>query len=180
MGKIIRLFILSILLLSFLSFSYAAEQDKTPFELIIALSQSGLSGERIICAKCKNDKVPNFHILLKNISDKPQKIWAETCSWGYNNLSFELLVNDSNIIIKKVPISWYRNVPVYLILNPNEYTVFDIYITSNEWENFPKINSRTAARLKAIYEVKENEESEKFNVWTGRVDSSALNVVLFP
>jgi hypothetical protein len=175
MKKTLSLFLVSIFLSS-LYFSYAEEQNKVPFELIIVMPLT--SGIEKPIGK-EFGKRPNFHILLKNISDKPQKIWSEWCSWGYSNLSFELTLDGKKFIVKKTPIGWRRNVPADLTILPHEYMVFDIYI-SDEWENFPKVDKKTIAEIRVRYKIVGDREAKEYGVWTGEICSQTLQVTVYP
>ena len=169
MKKILIFLLLDIWLLSSVLCIYANE-DKSPFSLTIVFPLSYDVKEKMIYGNKSY-----FHVLLKNISNEPQRIWKEWCSWGYYNLSFEMISEGKKILIKQGLGSWLKNYPDSGIINPNEYVVFDV-----NWLNFPDVKHTEKKRgeLKAIYEVKADDESKSLGVWTGRVESAPVEITI--
>ncbi|MFA6281915.1 MAG: hypothetical protein WCY05_05385 [Candidatus Omnitrophota bacterium] len=176
-----RIFFVSyfLFLLFFPSLLFAQSPDKE-MTLTLVIPQAHNFSERQIYKRFDNK--PNFHVLLKNISNKSERIWQEICSSGYENLYFELEVNGKKILIQKSPKDWSKNYPDYLTINPGEYIVFDVYITTDEWGGLPKVTEKTPVKIKAIYETKEIplKNSKSYNVWSGKIESQTLDVSIYP
>lgn len=121
-----------------------------------------------------------FHVLVTNVSDKPVRLWTDRYSWGYDSLSFELLQGDGKVtpIIKK-PRGWDKNFPDWLELQPGESYVLNVEFYSARgqaiWENVPsaaeQANKPMLVKLRAVYEIRPDEQSQKLGVWTGKVES---------
>ena|ERR1041385_3304838 len=123
----------------------------------------------------------HFHVILSNVSDQPQRLWREWCSWGYSALSFEISDKAGKTsMIKKRPKAWSKNYPDFCTLQPGETLVIDVYFLAQDvWDNFPKPRGEGEAfTIRAIYEVRSEEWSQKYSVWTGRVVSKAATYVL--
>ena len=73
------------------------------------------------------------------------------------------------------------------ILAPQEVHVIDVFLSDpHEWQGFPAYPSSThKLTMRAIYEVKEDEEDMKSDiwkashVWTGKVVSEPVEILLF-
>jgi hypothetical protein len=174
--------VLAVFLCFVLSVPLYAQDNNSPFELMLVIPARLDLGKRQI-SKSFNNK-PQFHVVFKNISDKPQKIWNESCSWGYENLSFEMILDGQKVLIEKKSRDWEKNFPDYWTILPGEYFVFDIYITSDEW-NFPTIGEASKiVGLKALYKNTSNSfktgtEGNYEGFWTGQIESQVLEVTLY-
>src|SRR6188472_4536687 len=63
----------------------------------------------------------HFHVLVKNVSDAPLRLWTDKYSWGYGNLSFEQVAADGTVTkVKKKPRGWDKNFPDWLELQPGD------------------------------------------------------------
>jgi len=120
----------------------------------------------------------HFHILVKNVSDKPVRLWTDRFSWGYDNLSFELIGDDGTITtIQRTPRSWTKNFPDWLEVAPGECWVIDVnWFTAKVKDIWEKAADRPESspkpklvKLRAVYEVHPDAESKKLGVWTGKV-----------
>lgn len=123
-----------------------------------------------------------FSVVLTNLSDKPVRLWREWCSWGYFALSF--VVNDDAgkaTVVKKAGRGWDKNYPDWTQLDPGDSMVFEVTFGENTWENapLPAPGKSLKVRMKAVYEVREDEESKKLNVWTGKVESPELAFTIY-
>jgi len=155
---------------------YAAEK-KAPLALSIVIPQSGKAEERQVTI---GGKPPQFHVLIKNVSNKPRRIWKEWCSWGYFNLSFELTIGGKKILLEKKERGWDKNAPSFMTIPPGESAIINVNLAPVVWKNISMIKgSAMDARLKAIYKVAPDKYSKKYNVWTGRIESKALTVSIY-
>jgi hypothetical protein len=117
---------------------------------------------------------PHLHVLVRNIVDTAQRIWDETFSLGYYALFFEIVGDDGAIsTIRKKVREFTRNIPSSWTLEPGESFVFDVYLGDRSlWEGVPLPGpSCKTVRLRAVYEVTPDAESQRLRVWTGRVAS---------
>ena len=130
---------------------------------------------RVLCRSW--DK--NFHIVLRNVSDKPQNIWQDWVSWGYFALSFELKDESGKTwVAKKILAAFNQNGPMFWTLKPNEYLVIDVCLADDQksdWQKWKGFPHNQAVSMRAIFEIQEDGESKKHSVWTGRVVSEWNN-----
>ena len=131
----------------------------------------------------QKDKTSHFHVLVTNISDVPQRIWQDWNSWGWFNLRFEFVEAGRRVIrAAKTGHVWSGNAPICWTLAPHEVHVFDVYFADPEkgWDGFPPLEKteRKYFTITAIYETGESAESKAQRVWTGKIASEPLNVLL--
>ncbi|MFT7638897.1 MAG: hypothetical protein ACI9G1_000622 [Pirellulaceae bacterium] len=121
----------------------------------------------------------HLHVLVTNVSDKPIRVWTDRFSWGYDNLSFEMIDNDGNVtrVIKK-PRNWTKNYPDWLELEAGGSYVLNVDWYSErgraQWDNTPTADGKrgpTPVKLRAVYEVRPDDESRKLGVWAGKISS---------
>jgi len=148
-----------------------------PIAVSIAVPHRGT--ERVLEASGRN---PHFHVIVSNVSDKPQRIWREWCSWGYYGLSFELTDSTGKTrIAKKKPRDWTKNYPDFWTIAAHESLVIDVnFADTDTWEGFPRPQSVSQAYLmRAVLEFRADDESRQHFVWTGRVVSKADKYVFY-
>lgn len=119
----------------------------------------------------------HFHVLVKNVSDAPLRLWTDKYSWGYSNLSFEQISADGTVTqIKKKPRGWDKNYPDWLELQPGDTFVLNVnFAAADIWENPPKADAGkkpTLVKLRAVFEITPDEQSTKLAVWTGKLQSA--------
>ena len=124
----------------------------------------------------------HFHVVVTNISDEPVRLWREWCSWGYFNLSF--VVDDAAgnpVVVKKRPRGWDKNRPDWTILEPGDHMVFEVSFDESIWQDAPRSEAGQArsVRMKAVYEVKADDQSKEHGVWTGRVHSPEADYTVY-
>jgi len=124
----------------------------------------------------------HFHVLISNVSDKPQKIWREWCSWGYYALSFEITDESGKTwTATKKARDWDKNFPDSWTLAAKETLVLDVHFAgSDTWEGFPRPSgvSQTIT-IRAIFEISPDKDSQRDSVWTGRALSKADKFVIY-
>jgi len=123
----------------------------------------------------------HFHVLITNKSDDAVRLWSDRYSWGYDNLFFEIVDEGGMVIgtISKKPRGWDKNFPDWLSIKPGESYVLNVDFFSEQgrkiWENVPTLKRGTKphlVKLRAVYEVKPDEQSRKLDIWTGKIISS--------
>jgi len=143
--------------------------EDSPVSVTVAIPAH--NGERRVEHK---DHAANFHVIVSNTSDKPERIWREWCSWGYYGLSFELTgENGEKRAAQKKPQSWTRNFPDWWTLDPHESLVIDVHFGDlDAWQGFPlPENGSQTLTMQAIFEFEPDDEARKHGVWTGCVTS---------
>lgn len=121
----------------------------------------------------------HFHVLVTNTSKDVVNVWTDKFSWGYGNLSFEMVDDAGQTTkIRKKPRAWEKNYPDWLALGAGESYVLGVDLFSAQagdiWEGLPvKANKPVPQhiKLKAVYEIRPDQESTTLNVWTGRLES---------
>jgi hypothetical protein len=152
---------------------FSAEiEDDSQWKLSIAVLESnGLRSIRLSPSE-------HFNVVLENRSKKKQKIWKDTNSWGYSILYFELTYdNGTKQIVRKQPRTWRKNTPNYWLINHGEYLVYDVFLTSRDWNYvFPKNSKVRRVKMQAVIEIPGDEQTRKFNVWSGRIKSAIYEI----
>ncbi|MFH1594501.1 MAG: hypothetical protein ABID09_07380 [Candidatus Omnitrophota bacterium] len=179
MRKILIIF-LSILLFS----ARAGAVDTTaPFEIILVIPEA-FGSKSLDLARDPKDK-PSFHVLLKNISLIPQKIWDDEGFAGRDNLSFEMVI-DGNIefVHRNQEFGRSGDPGMRVMLYPGEYHVFDVYFNDRVWylPNFSKFKINT--RIRAVYANHTDDlfklmDVKDSHIWKGRVETDLSEVIIF-
>lgn len=123
----------------------------------------------------------HFHIVVTNVSDAPQRLWREWCSWGFFNLTFKIVdANGEESVATKKQREWTKNYPDFMELAPGEHYVIDVY-PHRDWTGFPlpANGKEMKLKLRAVYEIRPDDDSKKLNVWTGRIESDAIDVTVY-
>jgi hypothetical protein len=121
----------------------------------------------------------HFHVLWRNTSDRPLRIWAESSSWGYESLSFEITdATGKHWRALKRKAVFTRNIPTYVTIAPGQTLVKRVFFgDTTAWENFPLEKDQPfTVRIHAVFQVAPSPEATQFAVWTGRIESSEIAV----
>ena len=154
-----------------------ADEPKAPFTLSIVPSRSNTEAHSISTASKQPDV---FYVVLTNVSDRPQPIWETWCSWGYQTVSFEIVLPDGrNLSLAKKAQTFTRNFPATFIIPAGEHQIYPIRLDT-EWDHLPAFATPgdTAVTLKAVYGVAPTAESTAQSVWSGRVESAGYTLTL--
>jgi hypothetical protein len=147
-------------------------------ELTVSIAAPENHGSRSIII---NQPDSHFHVVVTNVSDKPQKLWREWCSWGYYDLSFKCInsLGEESVVVKQ-PREWTKNYPDWQSIPPGESLVIDVY-PSRDWKDFPlpAKGKEIKVRLQAVYEIKPDEQTKKEGVWTGKVESQMQEYTIY-
>ena len=149
--------------------------DDEPISVAISVpASSATNGSRMIRS---GDADAHFHVVVTNVSERPQRLWRDDCSCGYAALSFEFTDDTGKTwTAEKKPRGWRANEPFYWILEPHENLVFDVQFTSaSTWNGFPDVqpHMRKVVSMRAIFEIQPDDESRRQGVWTGHVQSQS-------
>jgi ankyrin repeat protein len=153
-------------------------------------SQKGLS-VAIVPAKDKSgsstiNRDGVFEVVFTNRSAKPIRLWSECCQLGYETLSFRCEGGNgqSSLMSKRGRHSWdWKNTPPQTITIPARGT-FSWKVNPSriwgdfEWKGVPEPNTGKAIKFSAIFEIKSTDAANKHGVWTGRVISEPVEVLV--
>jgi len=123
------------------------------------------------------DQKSHFHLLLTNKSNRPQRVWQDSNSWGYRSISFELTdASGKKWRVARKNTVFTRNIPSYHTIASGDTLVTDVYFGDLDlWDGFPlQKGQSTTVRMRAVLDVPESPESAQFGVWTGRVESTEI------
>lgn len=124
----------------------------------------------------------HFQVVVTNVSAKPVRLWREWCSWGYFGLSFVVTDGDGNpVVVKKRARSWPKNYPDWTTLEPGDHMVFEVSFDEPIWQDapMPEPGNSRPVRMKAVYEVRVDDETKEHEVWTGRVSSPEADYTVY-
>ena len=124
----------------------------------------------------------HFHVIITNTSGKPLLLWKEWCSWGYYTLSFEVMdENGKKTHVKKMPRPWTKNFPDSITILPGDHMVFEVSFAGATWQNapLPPKGKSHKIKMKAVFEIVEDEQSKKHGVWTGKVSSPEFPYTIY-
>lgn len=151
--------------------------SKPPFLRIrIAVPEGGSVSVR--------DDRSHFHVIIENISDRPQKIIDEPSSWGYSTLSFGYATSDGQKLkMQKLPREWSKNFLSLTTLQPGEMMVRDVYLDDAIWSNLPVSKNPGATsnvRLQAVFEQLPVNDVGSWrgglDPWQGRITSPEVAI----
>jgi hypothetical protein len=152
---------------------WTAAAEEKPFHLAIVPKSRSENSSSISWTGSPNHQ---FFVVMTNTTDKNQPVFETWNSWGYQAVSFELILPSGKRMKASVkPQVFTRNFPSTYVIPPKGHQVFPISF-NEEWELVPDFKSfgTTKIKLIAIYEIFPNEESKKKMVWTGRIVSETL------
>ena len=175
MNNTFRNLLILAFLAGFAATPVAAESAKVPAEkmaLTVTIAIPAHNKQRSL------NESDRFHVLVTNVSGTPKRLWTERYSWGYSNLSFELIGKGGTVVkIAKKPTGWDKNFPDWFELGPGETFVLDVNWFGDNviWDNVPSRGKGSKAKLiklRAVYQSAADEESTKLGVWTGKIEST--------
>jgi hypothetical protein len=113
-------------------------------------------------------------VVIQNKTKTALNIWAEDCSWGWANISFEVKAGEKILSVNRDEVNWKRNFPMPLKLLPGDMSVREINLEDRTWSwnkvvDFCRENPR--ASISAKLEIKSDSSTKAEHVWTGAVRS---------
>ena len=164
------------ILIAGLGMTPASKAAESSIEVSIAVPYR--NGKRVLEYSARS----HFHVIIFNKSGSPQKIWRDWCSWGYYALSFELTDESGKTwTAKKKPRGWRKNFPDSWTVAPHECLVLDVdFADAAVWEGFSRPSGISETlKMRAIFEIQTDKESEQHSVWTGRAVSKTDEYVFY-
>lgn len=131
----------------------------------------------------RQESPPFIHVILTNRSANKRRVFQEWCSWGWGALTFELMDEKRKTWFPhKLPKFFTYNFPAYWTLNPGESYVFDVdFANRSVWGDgfwLPPDHPTGLVTLRAVYDVRADDESRKLNVWAGRITSEPAACII--
>lgn len=123
-----------------------------------------------------------FHVVVENTSSQPVNLWREWCSWGWYNLSFEIIDDAGNATpLRKKMRAWTKNYPDSCTVAPGSYFVYTVDFDPKIWEKppLPREGKHHTVKLRAVFGVRDDAEAREHGVWTGRVTSPVRELDLY-
>lgn len=156
-----------------ITISAAERTDDQRLDLSVAVPSS--NGERSI----RLSPHEPLHVILRNVSANPLRIWKESNSWGYYALQFEVTTGKGERrVVRKKQRGWRKNVPDFWVLESGESLVHDVFLAGGAWENVPIDAIGEKVSVRAIFEVPRETMADKLGVWIGQASSGVARCVL--
>jgi hypothetical protein len=120
-----------------------------------------------------------FFAVIENTGSDSVKLWNDWNSWGYDNLSFEIIDNSGKTsIARRKKAAFTRNFPAVIEIGPGEVIVREVDLLSKTipWTGFPlprKAERSKPFQMRALYSIKDSKESKELGVWTGAIRSQS-------
>lgn len=113
-------------------------------------------------------------VVIHNKTKTALNIWAEDCSWGWANISFEVKAGEKVLSVNRDEVNWKRNFPMPLKLLPGDTSVREINLEDRTWSwnkvvDFCRENPR--ASISAKLKIMSDSSTKAEHVWTGTVRS---------
>jgi hypothetical protein len=124
----------------------------------------------------------HFSVVITNIGRDSIRLWRQTCSWGYANLSFEAKdANGATVAVTKKQRGWEKNFPDWITIPPGDHFVVDVAFDVASWQNspLPKAGQQKLVSLRAFYEIPADPETKANKVWVGKVASPQNMYAIF-
>jgi hypothetical protein len=128
------------------------------------------------------DPMQHFNVVVTNTGKTTTRLWRESCSWGYANLSFEVQEQDGTTLrVVKKPRTWEKNVPDWMVIPPGDHLVLEVAFDPATWQSppMPRPGQQRLVSLRAVYETGDTPEASAGHVWSGRVVSPLNSYTIF-
>jgi hypothetical protein len=108
-----------------------------------------------------NELTPEFHVILRNTSEHPLKIWKERCSAGWFNLSFRIKRTDGTTFeIRKAGRGWTWNGPDPYLVFPKRSFVWSVKF-GKDWILPTDLKVPTPVQMTAVFEEEQDGDLKK-------------------
>ncbi|MBA3710009.1 MAG: hypothetical protein H0W83_14455 [Planctomycetes bacterium] len=149
-----------------------------------AVPEAGLTLE-IVPTAAKEGAVLSGDVVtvqLTNHASIKRQVWSESCSWGYAQLSFEVMdPAGAIIVVRKIDHGeWRKNVPSVLTLGPEKSCTLTAVVTEpTQWQPvLANTAPGTTTRLRAVFASPAYDDPPIADVWSGRVESPWLSATI--
>ena len=152
--------------------SVAGDARDASSSITVAIAVPKFHGRRSII---HSGDASHFHVVVRNVSNKLQRVWSQSCSWGHNSLSFRLTdAAGKQVTIRRSAVPFLQNSPEFIELGPGESQVISVYFASDDWVGFPrpKVGTTQTVRMRCALNVRSDEFARETGVWTGSVSSA--------
>jgi hypothetical protein len=124
---------------------------------------------------------PQLTFVLTNKGEYTLRLWKDSCSWGYRNLSFELIdASGRRSTVTRAERGWEKNFPAWNDLPSGGSLSTDVTLSRTEWRGLPalKHGERRAIRIRAVYRSEPGFDAKTHHVWVGAAHSRDLDAIL--
>jgi hypothetical protein len=148
--------------------------------LDVSLAPHGASGSSppVVALAAES---PQLTVVLTNKDPHTLRLWKDSCSWGYRNLSFELIdAAGRSITVTRAERGWEKNVPAWNDLPSGGSLSTDVTLSAAEWRGLPalKHDEQRIVRMRAIYQSEAGFDAMTHYVWVGAARSADMDVIL--
>lgn len=174
--KSLRVLVVLIVAVSISMLTLGAKQEEAPWTLrIVPTLCSEKSGTVIDNATADS----YFYVVLSNTSKSDMSVWREWCSWGHGCLSFGITMPDgkSFSVAKVQDKSYGKNWADSFVVKPGNHFVYKVRF-DDEWKGFPENWKNQKIRIKAFFAIAKDRQTERLKVWTGKLESPAIEATL--
>jgi hypothetical protein len=157
----------------------ADEQPADPLTVRIVPMRYHEDGERQITLYMPGH---HFYAVVTNVSDKPVRLWRQWCSWGNENLSFQVTDQQGRTTsATRRPRAYGKNYPDWTTVPPGGHMVCEVTFDPDVWENppLPEKHKSHKVKLKAVYRITGDDQATQHGVWTGEVSSPELDYTIY-
>jgi len=109
------------------------------------------------------------------------RIWQSDNSWGWENLSFILRIENTGTqinITRAKTMGWTKNGPGYFEILPGQEIITPVQLTGKSWEadQTLSIMNNEIVSVKALLNILSTPEAKELDVWIGKAESDWLKV----
>ena len=127
------------------------------------------------------DPSPQLSVVIRNTGSESVRVWKDSYSFGYRNLSFELTdPAGKRFAVTRVDRIWEKDFPAWDTLAPGASMTIDVSFTAKDWQGLPRLEpgERRTVRVHALYRSAAGYEAKLNSVWVGSVASQDIDVTL--
>ena len=148
-----------------------------PLDVSLAPHRASDSSPPVVALAAES---PQLTVVLTNKDPHTLRLWKDSCSWGYRNLSFELIEAGRRITVTRAERGFEKNVPAWDDLPSGGSLSTDVTLSAVEWRGLPvlKHGEQRMVRIRAIYQSEAGFDATTHHVWVGAARSSDIDVIL--
>jgi hypothetical protein len=156
----------------------AAVAPSAPLEVSLAPYRASQGSPPLIDLATRS---PQLTFVLTNKGQHTLRLWKDSCSWGYRNLSFELIdASGRRITVTRAERGWEKNVPAWNDLPSGGSLSTDVTLSGAEWRGLPalKHGEQRVIRIRAVYQSETGFDAKTHHVWVGAAHSPDMDAIL--